>query len=632
MTADRARLMRRLLWTSCALVLGGTALVASCGGYNNYVYGTAVVTMSDVSGNAGFTSYIVNIDSITLMRNDGFFAPLLGTPQTVDLVKLNDLSELVQAPAVPVGTYTTLTLTLDYSIANITVNVNGVPTPASALDTNGNPMTVVTLTVAFDPNNLLVINDSTCTRLAIDVNLAASNTINYRASPVSVTARPFITATVVPADQTVMRARGVFVISQPASSDYIVNLRPFVDVVSALGALTVNTTSSTYFNINGVVFTGTAGLNAMQSLLVSTPIAAYGTLGSFATITPSFTATAVYAGTSLENPLADFLSGTVSRVSGDTINVHGAAFVPRPYMTPAPMYSYADIPVTVGPGTIVTEDGVAASGLSAQSISVGQVINVSGVSTLNSAFVLTALDATGTAAGAPPGMVRLQPTPLWGTLNSAVAGSMSLNVLSLGNFGASALTFTGTGSASANDAVPASYAVNTPGIDESATAAGTLLRTYGIVTPFGSAPPDFTASSVTAGTATPQTLVVEWEGGGAANPFSSASSAGLVVDLSNASLSSTIRYIATGPTQTDLTTLPSSPTIAFATGPALTLAVGQLTVNGVSTIEVFNSASGFATALSGALNGTNLVYRLVCLGQYSSATNTFTATQVVVNL
>jgi hypothetical protein len=424
-----------------------------------------------------------------------------------------------------------------------------------------------------------------------------------------------------------MRARGIFVISQPSSSDYVVNMRPFNDLISALGALTVNTSSTTYFNINGVVYTGAAGLTAMQSLQISTPIAAYGTLGSFATITPSFNATAVYVGTSLENPLADFITGTVSSVNGDTLNVHGASYLSR---LGAPGY-FADVPVTVGSSTIVTEDGVAASGLSTQSISVGQVVNISGQSGTNAAGGLL-FDATGTATGAPPGTLRLQPTPVWGTLNSAVAGSMSLDVLSIGDFEPSALTFTGTGTSSANDAVPASYAVSTPGIDESATAAGTLLQTYGVVAPFGSAPPDFTASSVTAGTATPQTLVVEWENGGAASPFSSASSSGLVVDLTNANLSGTIRYIATGPTQTDLTTLPASPTISFASGTTLTLAVGPVLVNSVATIGVFNSASGFATALASALNGTNLVYRLVCVGQYSSATNIFTATQVVVNL
>jgi hypothetical protein len=603
-------------------------LLASCGGYGYGTYGTAVVTMSDVSGE--FASYMVTIDSITLTRNDGFIAYALSQAEVVDLVKLHDLTELVDAPAVPVGTYTTLTLTLDYTAPVIMVNVNGVPTAASPLDTTGAAMTYATLTVTFDPNNQLVINEAVCTRLAIDIDLAASNTINVSASPLTVTVQPFMTATVAPVDQTLMRARGVFVIVQPSSSNYIVNMRPFADTVSALGALTVNTTSSTYFNINGVTYTGAAGLAAMQNLQISTPIAAYGTLGSFATITPTFNATAVYAGSSLESPLADFLTGVVSAVNGDTLTVHGASCVSRFGATPgyaAPAY-LPDVPVTVGSGTIVSEDGVAAGGLTTRSISVGQVITVSGQASTAPyciGSVSLSLDAT-------QGQVRLQPTPLWGTLNSAAAGSMSLDVLSIGSFEPSAFTFTGTGSASANDAVPTSYAVSTPGIDESATPAGTLLQTVGIVTPFGSAPPDFTASSVTLGASTPQTLVVEWENGGAASPFSSASSAGLVVDLSNANLSSTIRYISTGPTRTDLKTLPASPTIVFASGTPLTLAVGPVTVNTVPTIAVFNSASAFATQLSSTLTGTNLVYRLVCVGQYSSATNSFTATQVAINL
>lgn len=617
------------MWTSCALVLGGTAFLASCKYGNNITYGTAVVTMRVADGNfSGFTSYLVSVDAITLTRSDGVLVEPLAQPQTVDLVKLHDLSELVEAPALPIGTYTTLSLTLDYSNANILVDINGVPTAVAAYDpTTGVLMTSTVLTVAFDPGNPLVINAGVSTRLALDINLAAANTINFSASPVNITPHPIMTATVAPADQTVLRGRGIFVVSQPASSDFVINMRPFNDLVSALGALTVNTSSSTYFNINGVVYTGAAGLTAMQSLQVSTPIAAYGTLGSLATITPTFNATAVYAGTVIEDPLADFVTGTVSAVNGATLNLHGASYVSR---LGAPG-SFADVPVTVGSSTIVTEDGVAASGLSAQSISVGQVINVSGQASASSSGNLL-LDATGTAAGAPPGLVRLLPTPVWGTLNSAVAGSLSLNVLSIGDFEPSALTFTGTGTSSANDAVPASYAVNSPGIDESATVAGTLLETYGVVTPFGSAPPDFSASSVTLGTATPQSLVVEWENGGAASPFSSASSAGLVVNLSNANLSSTIRYIATGPTRTDLTTLPASPTIVFASGTPLTLAVGPLLVNSVSTIQVFNSASSFATALSSALNGTNLVFRMACVGQYDAATNTFTATQVVVNL
>jgi hypothetical protein len=212
---------------------------------------------------------------------------------------------------------------------------------------------------------------------------------------------------------------------------------------------------------------------------------------------------------------------------------------------------------------------------------------------------------------ATQGAIRLRPTPVWATLNSATPGSMSLDVLSLGHFEPAAFNFAGTGTSAANDAAAATYLVNTGALDESATPAGTLVQ----------------ATSVTLGSATTQTLVVEWANGGAASPFSSASSAGLVVDLTNANLSTTIRYIATGPQQVDITTLPASPTIVFASGTPLALSVGRATA-----IGSFNSASGFAAALAAALNGTNLVYRLVCVGQYSSATNTFTATQVAVNL
>src|SRR5213082_30637 len=106
--------------------------------------------------------------------------------------------------------------------------------------------------------------------------------------------------------------------------------------------------------------------------------------------------------------------------------------------------------------------------------------------------------------------------------------------------------FAGTGTAG-QDANPSAYALNTGSLDESATPAGTLLQVDGIVNAFGSAPPDFTATAITAGTATEQRLVVEWtNAAGATAPFTSASSSGLVVDLSNAALG-TIHEIRTGP-------------------------------------------------------------------------------------
>jgi hypothetical protein len=607
--------MSLMTWTACALALG-LATLGGCHPSNPVTYGTGVVTMYDAGGDTDFVSYIVSIDSITLTRTDGLVIEPFATPEIIDLAKLHDLTELVENPAIPIGTYTSLSLLLDYTAPDITVNVNGVVTAASPVDNTGAAITTISLTVNFDPNNPLVINALECARLAIDLNLAASNTVNFSASPLTVTVQPMITATPAAEDSTVMRARGILVVTQPDSSNYIVNMRPFQDLVSALGALTVSTSATTYFNIDGVTYTGAAGLAAMNDLQVSTPVAAYGTLGSFSTITPGFNATAVYAGTSLESPLADYITGVVSARSGDTLTIHGANWL----SSLGVLQSYAELPVTVDSATVVSEDGVAASGLSPQSISVGQLINVSGVSTLNSSDVVTLLDASSA-------QVRLQPTPIWGTLNSGAAGSMSLDLLSIGDFQPSVFSFAGTGSSAANDAVATAYAVDTGKLNESGTAAGTLLQAIGVVAPFGAAPPDFTTTAVTAGTALPQQLVVEWESGGTTAPFSSASSAGLVVNLANPNLSSTIRYIATGPARTDLKTLPASPTIVFASGTPLTLAI-----NSALTISVFNHVTSFATALASTLNGTNEVYRLVCVGQYSATGNTFTATQVSLNL
>ena len=49
------------------------------------------------------------------------------TPETVDFMKLKDISELWSAGSIPNDTYISATIVLDYTAANIAVMVNGVP-------------------------------------------------------------------------------------------------------------------------------------------------------------------------------------------------------------------------------------------------------------------------------------------------------------------------------------------------------------------------------------------------------------------------------------------------------------------------------------------------------------------------
>jgi len=607
-----------------ALACGCTVLLAGCSGRSTFAPGTPVVTLSGTSGD--FAAYRVTLDSITLTDTNGVPQNPIPQmpPESVDLAALTDLTELLGVQAPPSGTYKSATLTLDYTSASIWVNVNGQAVAATAVDSTGNALTTITITITFDPNHPLVITQGKSTRLAIDIDLAASNSINTSTTPATVTVRPFPVMTPAPADATLIRVRGRIVTVESGSSDYVMNVRPLTDLTSALGAVTVSTNAQTYFNINGVAYTGAAGLTAMASLPENSTSAAYGTLGDLSGIKPGFHATAVYAGTSLESPVAQHIGGVVSARNGDTLTVHGATFLTFIPGNVGYTATYANnATVTIGSATVVSEDGVAASGLTPLSVSVGQQLDVSGQSSLDTSGNFT-MDATA-------GQVRLASTRIWGLLNSATAGSASLDVLSLGNFAPAGFNFAGTGTTAAN---PSAYVVNTGSLDESATAALTLLQVDGLVNAFGSAPPDFTASAITAGTATEQRLVVEWINGGATAPFLSDSPAGLVVDLNNANLG-TIHYIRTGPVALDLKdpqSFPASPLITTvgADQSKLQLAIGGASLS--TGVSVFNSISGFAAALSLTFNGTNKIYRLVAVGQYNSGTNTFVASRISVAL
>src|SRR3989440_1655502 len=489
--------------TLAPLALGFTALLAGCGSSTSFTPGTPVITLSHTSSD--FAAYRVAIDAITLTDSKGAIVPLIAqqtTSESVDLAAPTDLTELLAVPAVTAGTYKSATLTLDYTSASIWVNLNGQAVSATPVSSTGTALPTATVTITFDPGHPLVITHGKSTRLAIDFDLAASNSINTATTPPTVTVRPFVVVTPAPADATVTRVRGPLVTVQSGSSDYTMNVRPLTDLLTTpYGAVTVSTGAQTYFNINGVAYTGGAGLTAMAALSENTATAAYGTLGDLSGITPGFHATAVYAGTSLESPIAEHISGVVGARSGNTLTVHGATFLTPPvFGTGSYTASYANnATVTIGSATVVSEDGVAASGLTPAAISVGPQLDVSGQGSVDSSGNVS-LDATA-CSSAPPCQVRLAPTRIWGTLNSATPGSALLDVLSLGNFAPAGFNFAGTGTAG-QDASPSAYALNTGSLDESAIAAGTLLQVDGIVNAFGSAPPDFTATAITAGTAT----------------------------------------------------------------------------------------------------------------------------------
>ncbi|HEX4269340.1 MAG TPA: hypothetical protein VHY36_15745 [Steroidobacteraceae bacterium] len=627
MILDRARartgaLGALRLWI-CGFVAALAAMLAGCSTSTNVSNGTPVVTVNAQAAQ-DYSTYVVGVSLYSLTRSDGYISYPAGytAEEFADLTQRVDLTELLNAVGIPTGSYTSVVIGIDYSIP--IVYLNGSTTAATVENASGaaDPG-IIYVTVKLDPSHPLVVGLNKSTPLALDFNLAASNQINTSTNVVTV--RPFVEAVTPPNDTEPVRARGLTVVANPGQNNFIEDLRPFEDnIYSTVGALTVNTTATTYFNIDGTVLTGTAGLEQLNKVASNTPIEAYGTLGDMSSITPGFTATQVYAGTVVSNGEYEHVRGVVSAVSGDTLSVIGSTYLYyEGYCQSNLCFTYyPSAKIDVSSSTVVTEDNVdvPASSLSAKSISVGSQIDAIGVGSTSSTNALT-LDASS-------GLVRLQSTPIWGTLNSGASGTATLNLLSMGNtnfaVNSTNFNFAGTGTSSATDATAASYEVNTaaatPGADQSATVAATVLRVDGFPTPVGTAPPDFTATDAVPGTSEPANLVVEWgKGAGTTAPFTSSDASSLALNLANSDLAAVL----IGPTSLPLT---GTPAINIAGGTQF--AIGNST-NGVS---MFSTPSAFVSGLGSSLNGSTSVFRVVALGSYDSATNTFTASRVEVSL
>src|SRR5215469_5334677 len=414
MILDRARAKPGALGALRLWICGfGTALAAAlagCSTSSNVSNGTPVVTVSSQAA-GDFSAYVVGMTVYSLTRSDGYVAYPAGytAEEFADLTQRVDLSELLNAVGIPTGTYKSIVIGVDYSYP--IVYLKGSSKAATVQNSSAANPGIVYVTVKLDPAHPLVIGLNQSTPLALDFDVAASNTVDVAKNTVTVT----------PSNDTEqVRARGLFVIANSGQSNFVEDLRPFEDnVYATVGALQVNTSGSTYYNVDGKVYTGAAGLTAVAALPSNTPIEAYGTLdgsppGTWTQITPQLTATQVYAGTVVSNGEFEHVRGVVSAVNGNSLSVFGATYLYFEGYCTSGNQCFAYYPtgtIKLSSSTVVTEDGVTpagGTGFSNQSVSVGSQIDAVGLGTTSSGAV--SLDATS-------GLVRLQSTPVWGTLD-----------------------------------------------------------------------------------------------------------------------------------------------------------------------------------------------------------------------
>jgi sulfur transfer complex TusBCD TusB component (DsrH family) len=598
-------------------------------------YGIGWVTLSDTPGD--FTSYIVNVNSLTLTGKAAGVVTAVGAVEPVDFAKLNNFSELWSAASIPNDTYTAASIILDYTNANISVMVNGVPTKAKVVDTTGAAVTTQTVNITFDPANLPVVlptlQSASAIRLAIDLNLPASNVTDMTTSPPTVTIKPFMTAATSAPDTKPVRVRGPLINSSVNLGTYTVYVRPFFDEVNSLGLLSMFNDASTVFTVSGTTYVGTPGLAALsQTSAGSTVTAAFTTYQPTATnasvTAGKFNSIYVVAGSTLEDFYTQGLEGDVIARSGNTLTVRGSTLQ---FNDGTRQYNEGDAVVLLGPATIVTaDDNTTLTGLNYNSVAVGQHIIARGLYSLPASGVVT-LDATG--ASTNTGSVRLVSTTLFGSVVSAAAPSLVLNLQTIENWPVSVYNFAGNGSAAVS---PAAYSVNTGSLAIPAgVGVGSPAWIDGVGAPFGSAPPDFNAFAINAELSVPASLQVDWTGGTTA-PFATATGAGLTI---NANYTSGV--IRVGSENIDLASLAPTPQIVPATpigDPGLpakfmpAFAIGNLSAANTTRISVFNTLAAFVAQLPTSIVTATPAFHFVATGVYNRGNNTFTASSIdVVN-
>jgi hypothetical protein len=624
----------RASWVVLALVL------TACNG-------TAVVTLTSTPSTDNFLAYRVGLTSVQLQGASGSSGlKILPAGTTVDFVNLLNFSEVLGAVGVAKGSYTSAVMTLDYTNSQIVYDdgsLEGVT--LTPLNAGGAPAGQISVTATLDTTTPFKIALKQSAALAIVFDMGASNLVNLTNKTVTVT--PLVGASASPIDGKQVRIRGPITGVNAANLSFTSGVEPFDADVLSQGTLTVTQSDLTTYEINGQPSTGSAGFSGLSSVGSNALAVSYGTLSATDTITDTtaaatsasnvtFNATQVLAGSSVQAAGVDRVTGVVTSRSGNVLSVESATLVGA---DGSDTFIPGATLITVGANTVITTFGqTAADFFTPQQISVGAVIDAFGTATTGNSGTAS-LDATA-------GRVRVDLTTVSALVTAPnTNGVIDVNLGFLGGRSISAFDFVGSGAA------PAQFSVAVSALDVTGINVGAPVQFSGFTSPFGAAPPNFTATapavavdpttgilesttddvtetSLPDPTIVPAQLVMDW-GSGTAAPFITFNSTSIDVDVHNANIG-TRHKIQVGPQFFDVTGLSQDPMISpNSSASAQLFSIGHAVS---STVESFNTYAAFITQLQTELNGTVLATALSATGNYTSSTFAFTATSIALFL
>jgi hypothetical protein len=473
--------------------------------------GQVIIGLTDASGD--FLAYTVDVLSLKLKKANGAEVETLPTNETtgVDFSQYVEMTEFLTAASIPLGTYTEATLKLDFTAADIRVedaDGNAVRVEEeNIVDADGETVEELTVTVHLADRSQLTILPGVPAHLTLDFDLNASNSVDMSGADPVVTVKPVLLAEVDAEAPKPHRVRGPLKSVDTADQSFTVIIRPFLHLLAGgdelFGTLKVTTDADTVFEIDGETYTGADGLAALDAKPALTATTAVGDLVIHSTGQPRFTytASAVYAGSSVPGGDLDVVTGNVVAREGDLLTVKGATLT----RANGSVTFNDTLEVQLGDNTTVSRQLSSAEG-DIDDISVGQRITAFGLISEDT----TVLD---TSDGESPGHVRLHLTTLNGRVAEYAPGQSESFFMDLDRIDGRAIRhfdFSGTGSVS--DADPEAYEVDRGSLDLDALNAGTPIKVKGFVTPFGHGgdQTDFTAHTVVNVAAVKALLYADW--------------------------------------------------------------------------------------------------------------------------
>jgi hypothetical protein len=615
----------RLLHVWLAILMLAALVFSGCGGGSSDTStaadaqesdGQVVVSLTDAPGD--FSTYTVDVLSLTLTKANGAQVSALPLEARIDFSQYTDMTEFLTAATVPSGVYVAATMTLDYTNADIWVeNENGDPVQAAAIqDADGSAVNTLTATVRLEDRSRLVIAPGVPVHLSLDFNLEATNQVTFDdAGLPTVTVDPFIVADVNRSDFKLHRLRGLLNEISVDQSAFTVYLRPFYCALTGrdnrFGLLTVATSDATTFDIDGLQYTGQEGLTAMTALTSLTAVVAVGDL-QFNPL--RFEAREVYAGSSVPGGSLDVVAGSVVGRQGDTLTVKGATLI----RADGTILFNDQATVQVGPATIVTRQ-FSVDPFSTEDISVGQRVTFWGALTDTDPLALT-LDAT-------QGYARMNLTTVRGNVTEVDEGDataqLTVDVQSINHRRVADFDFSGTGIDATNDADPENYQISTGSLNLDSLALDAPVKARGFVQPFGQAPADFNAQTLIGVADVNAFMRVQWMLG-STTAIQSAAADGLVLNLDGVGA---FHHLVRGWVVTDLTESDVAPTVApRADGTGLFV----LRYHGM--VQVKLNFEDFSNALKSYLDNGAAVHKIGVVGAFDDALAVLTTDMVEVQL